>query len=403
MTNLTALDGVKVLDLTQFEAGPVCTGTLAWLGAEVLKVERPVFGEGARSSVGDAPGSDSWSFLLLNSNKKSATVDMKKPAGMDVMHRLVEWADVVVENYGPGVIERLGLGYDAVSAINPRIVYAQIKGFGSGSPWSNFPAFDPVGQAAGGSTAMTGTADGPPLKPGASIADSGAGLHAAIGILAALYQRNTTGTGQRIEVAMQDAVMNFTRTAWQSYNGTGIPADRAESDFLNAPKGAYPCHPQGPNDYVQVFTSRWPGSKHWDILLDVIGRPDLRSDARFETPAARFAHRDEVDALVTAWTTTRTKFEAMDELGKAGVPAAAVMDTKDLAEDDFLRSREMVVELDHPLRGKTVIPGFPVKMSDSYVKVELAPSLGRDNLYALRDIVGLSEEEIAALQRDGVV
>lgn len=402
-TRDTALGGIRVLDLSQFEAGPVCTGTLAWLGADVIKVERPVYGEGARSSVGDEPGSESWSFLLLNSNKRSVTLDLKRPEGRALLDKLIAHCDVFIENFGPGVIERLGLDYDHVRSIRPDVIYAQIKGFGSDSPWAQFPAFDPIGQAAGGSTAMTGLADSPPVKPGASIADSGAGLHCAIGILAALRQRDRTGVGQRIEVAMQDVVMNFTRTAWQSYNATGQPADRAESDFLNAPKGVYPCHPGGQNDYVQIFTSRWPGSRHWELVLKVIGRTDLLDDERFATPASRFAHRAEVDALITTWTMQRSKFEAMEALGKAGVPASAVMDTVDLAADEYLRRRGMVVELDHPKRGRTLIPGSPIKMSESAVDVEIAPALGRDNDYVYRELLGLTDEELEQFGRDGLI
>jgi formyl-CoA transferase len=393
-----ALTGIRILDLSQFEAGPVCTQTLAWLGAEVIKVERPGTGEAARTSVGDAPGMDSWSFLLLNSNKRSVTLDFKKPEGRELLDRLIRQCDVFIENFGPGVVERIGLTYEDVKAIKPDIIYAQIKGFGEGSPWETLPAFDPIGQAAGGSIAMTGPAVGAPVRPGASLADSGAGLHCAIGILAALHHRHATGEGQKVTVAMQDAVMNFTRTAWQSYNQTGLPADRAESDFLNAPKGIYPCKPFGPNDYLQVFTSRWPGSRHWDLLLEVFGREDLKGDPRFATPADRFAHREEVDKLVSDWTRERTKFEAMDELGKAGVPASAIWDTTDLAADQYLRAHGMVVELEHPLRGHVLTPGSPIRLSASDVAVELAPSLGRDNESVYKDLLGLSPAELDQLR-----
>jgi formyl-CoA transferase len=396
-----ALSGIKVLDLSQFEAGPACTQTLAWLGADVIKVERPVYGEAARTSVGD--NVDSWSFLLLNANKKSVTADLKKPEGLDLVRRLAACADVFIENFGPGVIDRLGLGYDDVKAVRPDIIYAQIKGFGDASPWANFPAFDPIGQAAGGSIAMTGAEVGPPIRPGASIADTGAGLHCAIAILAAVIQRSRTGEGQRIEVAMQDVVMNFTRTAWQSFNATGAPADRAESDFLNAPKGLYPCKPFGLNDYIQIFTSRWPGSRHWDLLLEVIGREDLKGDPRFETPAKRFTHREEVDGLVKNWTAERTKFEAMRALGAAGVPVSAVMDTVDLAHDEYLRDRGMVVQLEHPDRGRVTTPGFPIKMSQSDVEVTLAPRLGADTDDVYRDLLGLEAKELDALREQGVI
>ena len=399
---LAALSGIRILDLSQFEAGPQCTQTLAWLGADVIKVERPGTGEAARTSVGDPAGLESWSFLLLNSNKRSITLDFKKPEGMALLHRLIEEVDVFIENFAPGVIDRLGLSFEEVHAINPRVIYAQIKGFGEGSPWEDFPAFDPIGQAAGGSISMTGAADGPPIRPGASLADSGAGLHCAIGILAALHQRNATGLGQKVSVSMQDAVMNFTRTAWQAYNRTGQPADRAESDFRSAPKGIYPCKPYGPNDYVQIFTSRW-GGRHWDLLLETIGRKDLIGDERYNSPEKRYERRDEVDSLVTSWTTTQTKIDAMELLGRAGVPAAAIMDTLDLARDPYLREHEMVVELEHPIRGSFLTPGTPIRLSDSYVPVEIAPILGRDNDTIYEGLLRMSASELDALKESGAI
>jgi formyl-CoA transferase len=401
MVSRTALSDVVVLDLTQFESGPVCTETLAWLGATVLKLERPVKGELARYAPGDPPGVDSWSMLLLNMNKKSITADVKHPEGKALVHRLIERADVFIENYGPGVIERLGLDYETVRAINPRIIYAQIKGFGSGGAWSSFPAFDPIGQAVGGSVAITGEADGLPMKPGPSVADSGAGFHCAIGILAALHQRASTGEGQRIEVSMQEAVMGFCRSSWQPWLISGQPSSR--EGWITSPRGVYPCKPGGPNDYVYIYTSRWAGSRDWESLLEVIGRPDLIGDERYATARARFERHHEVDAMVTAWTRQHTKVEAMEALGAADVPAGAVLDTADLAADPYLRERGSVVEVDHPQRGRVTLPGFPIKMSASSVPAEPAPLLGQhvDEVYG--ELLGMSADEIDRLRQAGVI
>ncbi|HEX9077251.1 MAG TPA: CoA transferase, partial [Anaerolineae bacterium] len=267
-----ALDGITVLDLTQFESGTVCTETLAWLGANVIKVERPGTGEQGRGSSVDQPGADSYLFILVNANKKSVTIDIKHPEGKKLLERLVEKSDIFVENFSPGTIERMGLDYDSVRAINPRIIYAQIKGFGAGSPYANFPAFDPVGQAMGGVVSITGERDKPPLRAGPNLADSGTGFHCVIGILAALYQRTWTGEGQRVEVAMQDAMINFIRPAFGRQLVTGKATERVGNDQPMAPvapNGIYPCKPGGPNDYVFIYTSRWPGSKQWEQLLDV--------------------------------------------------------------------------------------------------------------------------------------
>lgn len=398
-----ALSDILVCDLSQFESGPSCTETLAWLGATVVKVERPGTGEGARRSVGDPPGVDSWSHILLNANKRSVTADVKHPDGKRLVHRLIERADVFIENFAPGVIEKMGLDYEHVRAINPRIIYAQIKGFGSGSPYASFPAFDPVGQAAGGSIAATGTPDGPPIRPSASLADTGAGLHCAIGILAALHQRERTGEGQRVEVSMQEAVMNFTRTSWQTYLATGRAAKRGGGDFRSAPNGLFHCQPFGMNDYIQVFTSRWPGGRHWERLLEIMGRPDLVGDERYATPQARFERSDEVNALVAQWTGQHTKVQAMRMLGDAGIPASAVFDASDLATDAYLRERGMVVSYDHPVRGTVTIPKLPIQMSASSVPIERAPLLGEHNREIYVDLLGVAETELKELQATGVI
>ncbi len=401
-----ALDGITVLDLTQFESGTVCTETLAWLGANVIKVERPGTGEQGRGSSVDQPGADSYLFILVNANKKSITIDIKHPEGKKLLRRLIEQADIFVENFSPGTIERMGFDYASVRIINPRIIYAQIKGFGSDSPYANFPAFDPVGQAMGGVVSITGERDKPPLRAGPNLADSGTGFHCVIGILAALYQRTATGQGQRVEVAMQDAMINFIRPAFGRQLVTGKATERVGNDQPMAPvapNGIYPCKPGGPNDYVFIYTSRWPGSTQWEQLLDVIGRPEMKRDPRFATPESRYEHREEMDPLISAWTCQRTKFEAMEELGRAGVPAGAILTTAELAADAYLRQRGMFVTMQHPVRGPIVMPGFPIKLSSSFVPVEPAPLLGQHNEEIFKRKLGLAEEELERLRQARVI
>jgi formyl-CoA transferase len=397
-----ALNGVVVLDLTQFESGTVCTETLAWFGADVIKLERPGTGEQGRTSSVDQPGMDAYHFILVNANKKSVTLNLKHPEGKAIVRQLIEQADVFVENFRPGTIERLGFDYDSVRSINPRI----IKGFGADGPYATFPAFDPIGQATGGAAAITGEPDGPPMHAGPNLADSGTGFHCAMGILAALYQRAVTGIGQRIEVAMQDVVISFCRSAWGKQLTTGSPAERVGNGMPMAevaPCGVYPCLPGGRNDYVYIYTSRWPGSPQWQRLLEVIGRTDVSDDPRFATPEARYEHRDMVDAMISDWTRRRTKSEAMEALGEADVPAGAVLTTAELSADPYLRERGTMVTMEHPVRGPIVMPGFPIKMSASSVPVLPAPLLGQHNQAIYEEMLGISAEELAGLRGAGVI
>jgi formyl-CoA transferase len=400
-----ALAGVRVVDLTQFEAGTSCTETLAWLGAEVIKVEEPKRGDQGRSASSELPGVDSLYFLLLNANKRSVTCNLKHPRGRELLYGLIEHADVFVENYRPGTIERLGFGYDDVCQVNPRIIYAQIKGFGTGSPYDQYLAFDMIAQAVGGAMSTTGEADGRPLKPGPTIGDTGTGLHTAIGILAALYQRQLTGRGQRIEVAMQEAVINFCRIAYSSQLMWGTPAPRVGNRGVmgtNAPSEAYACRGGGPNDYCYIYTTR-AGNHHWERLLHVLGRDDLLDDPRFVDNRSRYAHREDVDAVIGPWVAQHTKREVMDTLGRAGVPAGAVFDTDELLNDPFLRERGMFATVNHPKRGEVTMPGWPVKMSDSCVPIEAAPLLGQDNAAIYAELLGRTPDQLEALRREGVI
>jgi len=400
-----ALAGIRVVDLTQFEAGPSCTQTLAWLGADVIKIEAPGRGEQGRGATSNKAGEDANFFLLLNANKRSVTINLKHPKGRALLTDLIKKADILVENFAPGTIERLGLAYEDVRKINPRIVYAQIKGFAPEGPYGNYLAFDAIAQAAGGSLSITGEPDGRPIKPGLNVADSGAGLHCVIGILAALYQRQTTGVGQRVEVAMQDAVINFGRIAYAAQAALNAPAPRTGNQSILAgtsPSEVYPCKGGGPNDYCYVYTTR-AGNHHWERLLGVIGREDLLADPRFTTPKARQENYKTVDAIIAEWTRHYDKRQVMKLFGEAGIPASAVFDTMELTLDPDLRKRGTFVSVNHPTRGDVVIPGFVIKLSDSHVPVVASPLLGADNERVFGGLLGLAAEELEAMRREGAI
>jgi formyl-CoA transferase len=396
-----ALHGVRIIDLTQFEAGTSCTQSLAWLGADVIKVEEPTMGEQGRRASADRPDADSFYFMYLNSNKRSVTANLKHERGKEILRSLIRSADVFIENFAPGVIERLGFGYEEAAKLNPRLIYAQIKGFPPDGPYASYPSFDMIAQSAGGAVATTGLPGAAPFKPGPTLGDTGTGLHCAIGILGALYQRDRTGRGQRIEVSMQESVINFSRIAFARWAVTGEGTPRAGNQSLlsaTSPSELYKCKGDGPNDYCFIYTSRSPANHQWNRLLAVIGREDLKDDPRFTTPEERYRNRDAVDALIGDWTRHRDKLAVMRILGEAGVPAGAVMDTKELAEDEHLNQRGAFVTVDHPVRGPIKMPGWPVKMSDTTVAPVAAPVLGAHSEQVYRDVLGLSAAEIASLR-----
>jgi formyl-CoA transferase len=404
MAQQTALADIKVLDLTQFEAGTSCTEALAWLGADIIKVENPEGGDQGRNASTDQEGMDSPYFMLLNANKRSITLNLRSQHGRELFTEMLKKADVMIENFAPGAIERLGFGYDVVREINPRVIYAQIKGFGKG-PYENYVSFDMIAQSVGGSLSLTGTPETEPLKPGPTIGDTGTGLHCAIGILAAIHQRERTGYGQHIQVAMQDAVINFSRIAFARQSATGTAAVRSGNRSAlgtTAPSGLYPCKGGGLNDYCFIYTSR-AGNRHWDRLLQAIGREDLIGDERFNSPQKRWTNHDEVDRLLTEFTQSRTKQEVMQTLGDAGVPAGAVYDTLEITQDPALQQREMIVTVEHPKRGKFTLPGWPVKMSESYVGVDRAPLLGEHNAEIYAEWLGLSEQDLENLKAQGTI
>jgi formyl-CoA transferase len=400
--NMTAaLSGLKVVDLTQYEAGTSCTESLAWLGADICKVE-PQGGENGRFASTERGDLDSYYFVIMNANKRSMVCDLKSPRGKALVMRLIEKADVMIENMSPGGIEKLGLGYEEVKKINPRLIYAQIKGFAPESPYGKFLSFDMIAQAVGGAYAITGEAGGPPLRPGPHVGDTGAGLHCLIGILAALNQRNRTGRGQRIEVTMQDSVINFNRICFAGQLMNGKPVERTGNQSslgAAAPSELYQCKPGGPNDWIMVYSTR-AGNWHWQRLLTLMGREDLKDDPRFSTPKLRVQNAAVVDKLVGDWCAQFTKRDAMEKLQNAGVPAGAVFDTQELMNDPALRKRGMFAEIEHPTRGKFLIPGWPVKMSDSYVPVKSAPLLGQHTAELLSEWLGMSDAEIQEYMKE---
>jgi formyl-CoA transferase len=398
---MKALDHIKILDLTQFEAGPSCTEILAFLGAEVVKIESPKGGDQGRYLITDKPGFDSPYFLLLNANKKSVTVNLKSEKGLALFKQLVPHFDVMVENYGPGAIEELGLGYDVVSKINPRIVYAQVKGFGTYGPYSGYKSFDMIAQATGGAMSVTGTPQTEPLRPGPTIGDTGTGIHCAVGILAALLQREKTGHGQRLEVAMQDAVVNLSRIAMMGHYLGDVPVQRRGNRVTAlAPTDLYPCAPGGINDYAYLITTT---KEMWESLLKAIGRSDLVTDERFADQRSRNKHFDEIFNIIATWTRQRSKFEVMRILGEAGVPCGAVLDSGDILANEHLKSRGMITTIEHPTRGSFTMPGCAVQLSDSPVEVRPAPLLGQHGGEILGTLLGLTKADLAGLKEDDII
>jgi formyl-CoA transferase len=324
---------------------------------------------------------------------------------LQLVKDLAAEADVFMENFAPGVIERLGLGYDVLSEINPRLIYAQVKGFAEGSPYEKFLSFDMIGQSVGGILSITGEPDGPPMKPGTTVGDTGTGMLMAISILSAIYQRQTTGKGQRLQVAMQDAMLQYSRIAYSVQMATGEAGPRTGNKVISAasaPSGIYPCKPGGPNDYVYIYTTR-AGNHQWERLLEVIGRKDLIGDPRFETAQSRLDNEVEIDAVLSEWTMQRDKREAMAILGEAGVPAGAVYDTLELYNDQNLEERGMFQKVRHPERGDLKVAAWPVKMSGSDVPLQVAPLLGEHNEAVLGDWLGLGRDEVDALKADGAL
>jgi formyl-CoA transferase len=396
---LTALSGIRIVDVTNNQAGPSCGQMLAWLGADVIKVEEPGKGDVARHTLKDRPDADSLFFLSFNANKRSLTLNLKSAGGKDVFRALLKTADVLLENFGPGVLERLGFGFPALQRLNPRLVYATIKGFGSYGPYRDYKSYEPIAQAMGGAMSVTGSPDGPPTYVWPSIGDSGTGMHCVIGILAALMQRHATGEGQQVEVSMQDAVVNLIRVSLRDHQRLGRSMGRTGNQLgAGVPGTTYRCHPGGPNDYVFIFAQQ----QMWHPLLRAIGREDLIGDPRYETAEARWRHKSDVDGLIDAWTSQRSKHDVMKILAPAGVPCGACLDTGEVLSDPHLHARDMIVELEHPVRGRHVTVGNPIKLSASPTKITPAPLLGEHRREILAEL-GYGEREIAALEAEGAI
>ena len=396
-----ALSGIRIVDMTHNQAGPACAQILAFLGADVIKLEEPKGGDVARRNMRDKPDSDSLFFLLFNANKRSLTLNLKSEEGKRLFKAVIAKSDVLLENFGPGALDRLGLGYDALAKINPRLIYATIKGFGTYGPYRDFKSYEPIAQAMGGAMSITGFPENPPTFVVPAIGDSGTGMHMAIGILAALQQRHASGRGQHVEVSMQDAVVNIIRVSLRDHQrfGHAMPR-RGNQGSQTIPSSTYPCAPGGPNDYVYINAWEPP---MWRATLAVIGRSELADDPRFADPASRWENRDALNAIIEEWTRARTKHEAMRLLGDAGVPCGAVQDTGEVLADPHLKARDMIVDVDYPNRGTYQTVGCPVKLSDSPAAVTRPPLLGEHTAEVLGMLCGVDPDEVERLRRDGVV
>ncbi|MCH8109247.1 MAG: formyl-CoA transferase [Chloroflexi bacterium] len=393
------LEGIRVLDLTHVHAGPSCTQLLAWLGAEVIKIEEPGVGDGSRAEMAHRPGVDSVYFLLFNSNKKSLTLNLKSVQGKEIFKRLVRVSDVIVENMGPGTLDRLGLGYEEISEVNPKIVYGSIKGFGSYGPNAGLKSFEHIAQAMGGAISTNGESGRAPFPNSAYIGDTGTGLHLAIGLLAALRQRDDAGIGQHVEVSMQDSVVNLMRFRFVDSLVRGEPVARDGNRTGGRPSMVFPCYPGGQDDYVAIVT----GGEAWDSLLAIMERADLIGDERYATAEARAQRPDEVERLISEWTSARTKQEVMATLTEVGIPCGEVLSTIEVIEDAHLRARQMVVEVDDSLRGNYLTIGSPIKLSANETNIASAPTLGEHSDEVLSTLLGLTSEEIASLKNEGVI
>jgi formyl-CoA transferase len=413
-----ALDGVRILDFTHVQSGPTCTQLLAWFGADVIKVERAGEGDATRGQLRDIPDADSLYFTMLNHNKRSITLDTKKPAGKEVLETLIRQCDVMVENFAPGALDRMGFTWERIQELNPRMIVASVKGFGPG-PYEDCKVYENVAQCAGGAASTTGFDDGPPLVTGAQIGDSGTGLHLALGIVTALYQRNTTGRGQKVLAAMQDAVLNLCRVKLrdqQRLERTGVMEEypqftegKSFGDAVpragNASGGGQPgwilkCKgwETDPNAYIYFITQ----APVWASICKVIGREEWITDPDYATPRARLPRLMSIFATVEEWTKTKTKFEAMDILNKYDIPCGPILSMKEIAEEPSLRETGTIVEVDHPKRGKNLTVGNTIKLSDSATDVTRSPLLGEHTEEVLAQL-GYSAEQIAALREERVI
>jgi formyl-CoA transferase len=413
-----ALEGVRILDFTHVQSGPTCTQLLGYMGADVIKVERPGVGDITRIQLRDVKGQDSLYFTMLNGNKRSITIDSKHPKGKEILERLIKHCDVLVENFAPGALDRMGLTWDYIHKTNPRMVVASVKGFGPG-PYEDCKVYENVAQCAGGAASTTGFREGPPLVTGAQIGDSGTGLHLAFGIVSALYQRMRTGRGQRVLCAMQDGVLNLARVKLRdqqrlkhgplseySQHGEGVPFGQAVPRAGNDSGGGQPgwilkCKgwETDPDAYTYFITQ----APVWGEICDLIGKPEWKTDPDYATPPARLPRLRHIFDTIEAWTKTKTKFEVMDECNKFDIPVGPILSMKEIAEEKSLRDTGTVVEVDHPGRGKYLTVGNPVKMSDSITEVKRSPLLGEHTEEILTQVLGYTAQELAEIKASGAI
>lgn len=402
-----ALSGVVVLDLTQFFAGPVCTLSLGMMGAEVLKVERPEVGEqGRNDNHRYVYGEQNLKWAICHSNKKSITLNLKSDEGKKLLARLVEKADVLVENYAPGTIERLGFDYEKIQKINPRCIFCQIKGYSDASPYRNFPAMDGPVQATAALASQTGLAGSPPVISSVALADAPAGDYALIGILAALYQREQTGRGQHVRINMQEVVLAYSRASFTDQVNPPRRGDMMTFSGKQAPRNMYPCKPRfegDENNYVFLMVRDTPGQKMWKSFCEVIGRMDLFEDPRFANGPMRFEHVDALDEEVKKWTTARDKEEVMTLLCQKMIPAGAVMTIPDICRAPDMFESGFLQKYDHPRLGEITLPTSAVHMSDSPVEITASPDLGQDNDEIYKGLLGLCPEDYEELKANGVI
>ncbi len=406
---MKALEGVRILDFTHVQSGPTCTQLLAWFGADVIKVERPGVGDATRGQLRDIPDVDSLYFTMLNHNKRSITLNTKSDKGKEILTRLVKSCDVLVENFAPGALDRMGFGWEDVQKINPRMIYASVKGFGPG-PYEDCKVYENVAQCTGGSASTTGFLDGPPTVTGAQIGDSGTGLHLALGIVTALFQREKSGRGQRVLAAMQDGVLNLCRVKLRdqqrlqhgplkeySQYGQGISFSDAVPRAGNDSGGGQPgwilkCKgwETDANAYVYFITQ----AAVWGNICDLIGKPEWKEDPGYAKPEARLDKIPQIFDTIEEWTKTKTKFEVMEACNPLNIPCGPILSMKELAEEPSLRETGTIVEVDHPERGKYLTVGNPIKLSDSPAEVVRSPLLGEHTNEILKDVLGLSDDEV---------
>ncbi|MEM8841221.1 MAG: formyl-CoA transferase [Pseudomonadota bacterium] len=415
---MKALEGVKILDFTHVQSGPTCTQLLGWFGADVIKVERPGVGDATRKQLVDVPGADSLYFTMLNHNKRSIELNSKNETGKQVLTRLIEECDVLVENFAPGALDRMGFGWERIQEINPRMIMASVKGFGPGK-YEDCKVYENVAQCAGGSASTTGDLDGLPMVTGAQIGDSGTGLHLALGIVTALFQREKTGKGQKVLAAMQDGVLNLCRVKLRdqqrldagplkeySQFGAGIPFGEATPRAGNDSGGGQPgrilkCKgwETDPNAYTYFITQ----AAVWEKICDVIGEPDWKTKPGYATPPDRLDKLNEVFERIEQWTMTKTKFEVMDICNPHDIPVGPILSMKEIAEDEGLRATGTIVEVDHPERGPYLTVGCPIKLSGSPVDVTRSPLLGEHTAEILTEVLGYSPDEVADIAGSGAV